>query len=181
MIPLNGITLKKLKFSREVIPQRDHSNGVCVGFPQSDSESDSFRMEIQVRLTERNKRKNLYQVALLSTFYNIPPKGKYYPFDGQYLPTNGFKFTFNGVIHIRSINRTWISTQMESDSESDWGNPTQTPFEWSLCGITSSENFNFFLCNSIKRNHMSHSKLNRKRQVTPLARRSSIKLLSRIR
>ncbi len=46
MIPLNGITLKKLKFSLEVIPQRDHSNGVCVGFPQSDFELDSVRVEI---------------------------------------------------------------------------------------------------------------------------------------
>ncbi len=52
------------------------------------------------------------------------------------------------VIKLRSVNRTWISSRTESDSESDsesdWGNPTQTLFEWSLCGIASSENSNFF-------------------------------------
>ncbi len=102
----------------------------------------------------------LYVNNFFCTFlytYDIPPKWKYYPFGRQYLPINGFKFTFNGVIQVRSINQTWISTRMESYSESDWGNPTRTPFEWSLCGITSSENFNFFfLCNSVKWNHMSH-------------------------
>ncbi len=38
MIPINEITLKKLKFSFEVIPQRHHSSGIRVRFPQSDSE-----------------------------------------------------------------------------------------------------------------------------------------------
>ncbi len=37
MIPINEITQKKLKFSLDVIPQRDRSNGVCVRFPQLDS------------------------------------------------------------------------------------------------------------------------------------------------
>ncbi len=87
---------------------------------------------------------------ILSVWRTIFTKWKYYLFGGQYLPTNGFKFTFIGVIQLRPINRTWISTR----TESDWGISTQTPFVWSLCGITSSENFNFFLCNSVKRNHI---------------------------
>ncbi len=81
---------------------------------------------------------------LRQRFFCTLPKGKYYPFDGQYLPINGFKVTFNGVIQLLSVHRTWISTQTESSSESDWENPMQTPLEWSHCGITSSENFNFF-------------------------------------
>ncbi len=60
-------------------------------------------------------------------FFCTPPKGKYNPFGGQYLPIDGSKVTFNGVIQLPSVNRTWLSTQ----TESDWGNPTRTPFEWS--------------------------------------------------
>ncbi len=79
-------------------------------------------------------------------FYDIPPNGEYYPFAGQYLPINGFEFTFHGVIQLCSVNRTWLSLCVirsfawtESLLESDWGNQRQTSFEWFLCGITLSE------------------------------------------
>ncbi len=80
-------------------------------------------------------------------FYDIPPNGKYYLFGGQYLPINEFEFTFNGVIQLHFVNRTWLSlcvihsfTWTESLSEFNWGNRKPTPFEWSLRGIISSEN-----------------------------------------
>ncbi len=37
-------------------------------------------------------------------FFCTPPKGKYYPFDRQYLPIDGFKVTFNGVIQLPSLS-----------------------------------------------------------------------------
>ncbi len=67
--------IKKLKFSFEEIPQRDHSNGVCVGFPQSDSESDSVPVEVHVRLTERTC------ITTLKVNLN--------PLVGKYCPPNG--------------------------------------------------------------------------------------------
>ncbi len=89
----------------------------------------------------------LYVNNFFYTFlYDILRNGKYYLFGGQYSPINGFKFTFNRVIQLHSLTRTWNSLCVNNSftrTESDWGNLTRTLFEWSLCGITSSENFNF--------------------------------------
>ncbi len=53
-----------------------------------------------------------------------------------------FEWSLRGITSSENLVIRIGFTWMEFDSESDWGNWIRTPF--SLCGITSSENFNFF-------------------------------------
>ncbi len=77
MIPITKLCKKKIKFSLEVIPQRI-TNGVCVGFPQSDSVCVKLlitQSEIHVRLMERN--------------CITPLKVNFNPLMGKYCSPNG--------------------------------------------------------------------------------------------
>ncbi len=65
-----------------MIPQTDHSNGVRVRFPQSDSESHSVRVKLLITQSE------IY-VQLTECKCTIPLKVNLNPLMGKYCPPNG--------------------------------------------------------------------------------------------